>query len=223
MGIRPGQRGPGWGVLSATVLTARSRRKAADSGHQVMLRFKLGARPPSKVRVGRHLRSNYVRVTIFAVSPTHCPSSPTKTQRGPTPIVKNRSPDRPDGVLDDRAIGSQEGQPFHDGLTDEHSIEGITMQVGQARELKSGGLIQRERVDSVKPSLFQYESIRILRQGKSAECELDRYLPPRNGGEVNLVRGVFMKLAGTLRQSVGAQDDPKEGASIQQESQWASP
>lgn len=76
------------------------------------------------------------------------------------------------------------------------------MQIGQAAELKSGHLVQRERVDGVEPPLFRYESIRIVGKWESAECELDGDLPGRDRGQVHLVRWVGVKLAGSIRERI---------------------
>ena len=72
-------------------------------------------------------------------------------------------------------------------LTNEHPVEGITMQGGQGAPLRHGGFVQNQRGDEMFVALQRNKLRRRLRQGKFAKAVLEGNFPKRNDAQENLI------------------------------------
>ena len=118
------------------------------------------------------------------------------------------SPDGGDRILRDQRIGREQGQSANDGLTDQHAIEWILVQLRQLGAEKGGGLVERKRLNLVAPAFLGNQDGRRTRQRKFVQAVLDRDLPRRNRTQEGFVGRVGEMLACLGRQAGVAGDDP---------------
>ena len=105
---------------------------------------------------------------------------------------------------------------MHYGLTDQHSVEWILMDLWKTKQMKARLLIKRKAFDSVLSSLEWNKHVGRSRQRQPSKTVLHRNLPNRNAAQENVVVRIDKQFPRARGQLLGVCGKPDERTGVEQ-------
>src|SRR5450432_4043308 len=131
--------------------------------------------------------------------------------------IARRLPERAHGILGDQGIGGDQREAAHDGLADQHAVEGIAVQLRELSDGQGSAFVERERFDVVSRPYVRNKRGGLARERQLTERVLDGDLPGGDGAQIDVVVRIRERLPRHARQRAIARRDPEEGAGIEEE------